>query len=133
MTARTQPANPTAVECVSITEIPGRDAVTVLNETVFGPLRTDPRQFTGMLRSFCVMGRAQLAEDIRRAPADALVPVSGADRLAGAVMELKLCLTEGGDFVLLTLFGGKADPATTLCDALEHAIKVLSVVEVEYS
>ena len=128
MTTRTPPAAPIAVECVSITEIPGRDAVTVLNETVFGPLRSDPRQFTGMLRSFCTMGRAQLAEDIRRAPADALVPVSGANRL-----ELKLCLTEGGDFVLLTLFGGKADPATTLRDALEHAIKVLSVVEAEYS
>jgi hypothetical protein len=44
-------------------------------------------------------------------------------------MELKLCLTEGGDFVLLTLFGGKVNPDTTLRDALEHAIKVLSVIE----
>ena len=128
MTTRTPPAPPIAVECVSITEIPGRDAVTVLNETVFGPLRADPKQFTGMLRSFCTMGRAQLA-DIRRAPADALVPVSSTDRLAGVVMELKLCLSEGGDFVLLTLFGGKVDPATTLREALEHAIKVLSVIE----
>lgn len=133
MTTNSPDSRPTAVECMTITEVPGQKAVVVLNEAVFGPLRATPKQFTSMLRSFCVMARNQLSEDIRRVSDTTLVPVSQDKRMRTLVMELKMALSDDGDFVLLTLFGGKTDPSTPLKDALTHAIKVVSVAEEQYS
>ena len=50
-----------AVECISVTEIPGRDAVVVLNEDLFSPLRENPDEFTSLVKSFCVMARATVS------------------------------------------------------------------------
>ena len=65
-----------AIECISVTEIPGRDAVVVVNEDLFSPLREDPDEFTSLIKSFCVMARAQLSQDLASTDSDSLVPMS---------------------------------------------------------
>ena len=122
-----------AVECISVTEIPGRDAVVVLNEDLFNPLREDPDEFTGLIRSFCVMARAQLSQDLANTNSDSLVPVSNEERLSGVVMEIAMALGDDGQFVLLTRYGGRVDPRKSLREALVHAMEVISVVESQYS
>lgn len=122
-----------AVECISVTEIPGKDAVVVLNEDLFSPLREDPDEFTGLIRSFCVMARAQLSQDLANTNSDSLVPVSDEERLSGVVMEIAMALGDDGRFVLLTRYGGRVDPRKSLRDALVHAMEVISVVESQYS
>lgn len=122
-----------AVECISVTEIPGKDAVVVLNEDLFSPLREDPDEFTGLIRSFCVMARAQLSQDLASTDSDSLVPVSDEERLSGVVMEIVMALGDDGQFVLLTRYGGRVDPRKPLKEALVHAMEVISVVESQYS
>lgn len=122
-----------AVECISITEIPGKDAVVVLNEDLFSPLREDPDRFTSFVKSFCVMARAQLSQDLVNTDSDKLVPVSDEQRLSGVVMEIVMALGDDGQFVLLTRYGGRVDPRKPLREALVHAMKVVSVVESQYS
>lgn len=122
-----------AVECISVTEIPGRDAVVVLNEDLFSPLREDPDEFTGLIRSFCVMARAQLSQDLASTDSNSLVPVSDEKRLSGVVMEIVMALGDDGGFVLLTRYGGRVDPGKSLREALMHAMEVVSVVESQYS
>lgn len=122
-----------AVECISVTEIPGKDAVVVLNEDLFSPLREDPDEFTGLIRSFCVMARAQLSQDLASTDSDSLVPVSDEERLSGVVMEIVMALGDDGQFVLLTRYGGRVDPRKLLKEALVHAMEVISVVESQYS
>lgn len=121
-----------AVECISVTEIPGKDAVVVLNEDLFSPLREDPDEFTGLIRSFCVMARAQLSQDLASTDSDSLVPVSDEERLSGVVMEIVMDLGDDGQFVLLTRYGGRVDPRKPLKEALVHAMEVISVVESQY-
>lgn len=122
-----------AVECISVTEIPGKDAVVVLNEDLFSPLREDPDEFTGLIRSFCVMARAQLSQDLANTDSGSLVPVSDEERLSGVVMEIVMALGDDGQFVLLTRYGGRVDPRKPLKEALVHAMEVISVVESQYS
>lgn len=122
-----------AIECISVTEIPGRDAVVVLNEDLFSPLREDPDKFTSLIRSFCVMARAQLSQDLANTDSDSLVPVSDEERLSGVVMEIVMALGDDGQFVLLTRYGGRVDPRKPLKEALVHAMEVISVVESQYS
>lgn len=122
-----------AVECISVTEIPGRDAVVVLNEDLFRPLREDPDEFTNLIRSFCVMARAQLSQDLAGTDSNKLVPVSDEERLSGVVMEIVMALGDDGRFVLLTRYGGRVDPRKSLREALVHAMEVISVVESQYS
>ena len=122
-----------AVECISVTEIPGKDAVVVLNEDLFSPLREDPDEFTGLIRSFCVMARAQLSQDLANTDSGSLVPVSDEERLSGVVMEIVMALGDDGQFVLLTRYGGRVDPRKPLKEALVHAMEVISVVESLYS
>lgn len=122
-----------AVECISVTEIPGRDAVVVLNEDLFRPLREDPDEFTSLIRSFCVMARAQLSQDLANTDSNSLVPVSDEERLGGVVMEIVMALGDDGGFVLLTRYGGRVDPRKSLKEALVHAMEVVSVVEAQYS
>lgn len=122
-----------AVECISVTEISGKDAVVVLNEDLFGPLREDPDEFTSLIRSFCVMARAQLSQDLANIDSDRLVPVSNEKRLSGVVMEIVMALGDDGGFVLLTRYGGRVDPRKSLREALIHVMEVVSVVEAQYS
>ena len=122
-----------AVECISVTEIPGRDAVVVLNKDLFSPLREDPDEFTKLIRSFCVMARAQLSQDLAGTDSNKLVPVSDEERLSGVVMEIVMALGDDGRFVMLTRYGGKVDPRKSLREALVHAMEVISVVESQYS
>lgn len=122
-----------AVECISVTEIPGRDAVVVLNEDLFSPLSEDPDEFTSLIRSFCVMARAQLSQDLANTDSDILVPVSDEERLSGVVMEIVMALGDDGQFVLLTRYGGRVDPRKSLRESLMHAMEVISVVESQYS
>lgn len=122
-----------AVECISVTEIPGKDAVVVLNEDLFSPLREDPDEFTGLIRSFCVMARAQLSQDLANTDSGSLVPVSDEERLSVVVMEIVMALGDDGRFVLLTRYGGRVDPRKSLREALVHAMEVISVVESQYS
>ena len=122
-----------AVECISVTEIPGKDAVVVLNEDLFSPLREDPDEFTNLIKSFCVMAREQLSQDLASTDSDSLVPVSDEERLSGVVMEIVMALGDDGRFVLLTRYGGRVDPRKSLREALVHAMEVISVVESQYS
>lgn len=122
-----------AIECISVTEIPGRDAVVVLNEDLFSPLREDPDEFTSLIKSFCVMARAQLSQDLASTDSDSLVPVSDEERLSRVVMEIVMALGDDGRFVLLTRYGGRVDPRKPLKEALVHAMEVISVVESQYS
>ena len=122
-----------AVECISVTEIHGKDAVVVLNEDLFSPLREDPDEFTGLISSFCVMARAQLSQDLANTDSGSLVPVSDEERLSGVVMEIVMALGDDGQFVLLTRYGGRVDPRKPLKEALVHAMEVISVVESQYS
>lgn len=122
-----------AVECISVTEIPGRDAVVVLNEDLFSPLRENPDEFTSLVKSFCVMARAQLSQDLESTGSDKLVPVSDEKRLSGVIMEIVMALGDDGGFVLLTRYGGRVDPGKSLREALIHSMEVVSVVEAQYS
>lgn len=122
-----------AVECISVTEIPGRDAVVVLNEDLFSPLRENPDEFTSLVKSFCVMARAQLSQDLDSTGSDKLVPVSDEKRLSGVIMEIVMALGDDGGFVLLTRYGGRVDPGKSLREALIHSMEVVSVVEAQYS
>ena len=122
-----------AAECISVTEIPGRDAVVVLNEDLFSPLRENPDKFTSLIKSFCVMARAQLSQDLASTSPDRLVPVSDEQRLSGVVMEIVMALGDDGRFVLLTRYGGRVDSKKSLREALVHAMEVVSVVEAQYS
>lgn len=122
-----------AIECISVTDIPGRDAVVVLNEDLFSPLIEDPDKFTSLIKSFCVMARAQLSQDLASTDSDSLVPVSDEERLSGVVMEIVMALGDDGRFVLLTRYGGRVDPRKSLREALIHAMEVVSVVESQYS
>ena len=122
-----------AVECISVTEIPGKNAVVVLNEDLFSPLREDPDEFTSLIKSFCVMARAQLSRDLASTDSDSLVPVSDEERLSGVVMEIVMALGDDGRFVMLTRYGGRVDPRKSLWEALVHAMEVISVVESQYS
>ncbi len=122
-----------AIECISVTEIPGRDAVVVLNEDLFSPLREDPDEFTSLIKSFCVMARAQLSQDLASTDSDSLVPMSDEERLSGVVMEIVMALGDDGRFVLLTRYGGRVDPRKSLKEALIHSMEVVSVVEAQYS
>ena len=122
-----------AVECISVTEIPGRDAVVVLNEDLFSPLSEDPDEFTSLIISFCVMARAQLSQDLANTDSDILVPVSDEECLSGVVMEIVMALGDDGQFVLLTRYGGRVDPRKSLRESLMHAMEVISVVESQYS
>ena len=122
-----------AIECISVTKIPGRDAVVVLNEDLFSPLREDPDEFTSLIKSFCVMARAQLSQDLASTDSDSLVPMSDEERLSGVVMEIVMALGDDGRFVLLTRYGGRVDPRKSLKEALIHSMEVVSVVEAQYS
>ena len=122
-----------AVECISVTEIPGRDAAVVLNEDLFSPLRENPDEFTSLVKSFCVMARAQLSQDLASTGSDKLVPVSDEKRLSGVIMEIVMALGDDGGFVLLTRYGGRVDPRKSLREALIHSMEVVSVVEAQYS
>lgn len=122
-----------AVECISVTEIPGRDAAVVLNEDLFSPLRESPDEFTSLIKSFCVMARAQLSQDLASTSPNRLVPVSDEQRLSGVVMEIVMALGDDGRFVLLTRYGGRVNPRKSIREALVHAMEVVSVVESQYS
>lgn len=116
-----------AIELALITEHKGGIATIALNDELLHEQSNRARM--ALVKVLTTLTKAQLFEDLSRCPADKTLPISVDRNHAEIVMQLKLLRVPTGEFLLLTYFGGEADPSVRLADGLKHAIEVVDIIE----
>lgn len=106
-----------AKEFLSITEVPGENAVILLDS-----LGLPDDVFSGVVGASFVLAFQQLTEELQ--DVSGVIEISPDPSLKEAITSIKFLLVDD-EFQLLTYFGGLADPTTSLHDGLLHIAEIL--------
>lgn len=114
-------------EVASVTEIIGEQAVLLLDENIFENIEESKRKT--VVEGLLTLTKDRLMKEYSAVDDVSKVSLSVDPSHQNTVIVLRMLMNEDNIFELLTYFGGKVNPETTVKNGLLHAAQIVSKIE----